>query len=122
MGSYATDGRCHNAEPGTFNHECGNVAVWLGTKATGFQSGFCDYCKEHGWERQPYVTWEPITPAMNEYNATASIAAWIAQVHKEDGEVGEIDIRSRLSKRWPQLDAPAVERIVNHFMGKGTLP
>ena len=23
--SYATDGKCHNAEPGTYGHECGKL-------------------------------------------------------------------------------------------------
>ena len=59
-GSYATDGKCHNAEPGTFNHECGKPATWIGTKENGFRSGFCDFHKEHGAERFPYKTWERI--------------------------------------------------------------
>jgi len=29
--SYATDGKCHNAEPGTYGHECGKPAAWIGT-------------------------------------------------------------------------------------------
>jgi hypothetical protein len=32
--SYATDGKCHNAQPGTYGHECGKPAEWLGTKAS----------------------------------------------------------------------------------------
>lgn len=58
--SYATDGRCHNAQRGTFNHECGKPAVWLGTKASGFQSGFCDWCRHHGDEAVEFKTWESI--------------------------------------------------------------
>lgn len=61
--SFATDGRCHNAEPGTFNHECGKPATWIGTKANGFKSGFCDDCKERGWERHGYETWERVFSA-----------------------------------------------------------
>ena len=53
--SYATDGKCHNAEPGSFNHECNKPAVWIGTKANGFQSGFCDHCKRHGFEARGYT-------------------------------------------------------------------
>lgn len=53
---YSTmDGKCHNSEPGTFNHECGKPAVWLGTKASGFQSGFCDDCRRHGYERTGFA-------------------------------------------------------------------
>jgi hypothetical protein len=54
---YGTDGKCHNANHGTYGHECGKPATWLGIKASGFQSGFCDHCKEHGDERHPYKTW-----------------------------------------------------------------
>lgn len=59
-GLYASDGRCHNAEPGTFNHECGKPAVWLGTSAAGFQSGFCDDCREHGTEARSFGGWRRI--------------------------------------------------------------
>jgi hypothetical protein len=52
---YGTDGKCHNAEPGTFGHECGKPADFIGTKASGFQSGFCAYCAEHGSERHGYT-------------------------------------------------------------------
>lgn len=53
---YTTDGRCHNAEPGTFGHECGKPATWVGTASSGFQAGFCDDCKECGWEARG-CTW-----------------------------------------------------------------
>jgi hypothetical protein len=56
--SYATDGRCHNAEPGTFGHECGKPAVWIGETATGFRSGYCDSCKRDGTEARSVVRWE----------------------------------------------------------------
>lgn len=59
--SYATDGRCHNSEPGTFNHECGKPAVWIGTKVgedgKTFESGFCDRCKREGYEARRYKVW-----------------------------------------------------------------
>lgn len=55
--TYATDGLCHNVEPGTFNHECGKPATWLGTKPNGFQCGFCDHCKRNGYEAQVYTDW-----------------------------------------------------------------
>jgi hypothetical protein len=57
--NYATDGICHNSEPGTFNHECGKPAVWIGTSARGFRCGFCDDCKLHGFEASGH-TWERI--------------------------------------------------------------
>lgn len=58
--SYATDGKCHDAQPGTYGHECGKPATWIGTKNTDegpFESGFCDNCKEHGYEARPYRAW-----------------------------------------------------------------
>lgn len=57
--SYATDGKCHNAEPGTYGHECGKPATYLGTNAKGYTSGFCDTCKARGWEARGVVTWSP---------------------------------------------------------------
>lgn len=62
---YAVDGLCHNAEPGTFNHECGKPATWLGTTAGGFTMGFCDACKREGWEASSCVSWAraPDAPA-----------------------------------------------------------
>lgn len=56
----ATDGHCHNAEPGTFNHECGKPAVFIGTRSDGFTSGFCEACKANGWEASNYAHWEKI--------------------------------------------------------------
>lgn len=58
MLTYAQDGKCHNAEPGTFGHECGAPATWIGTKANGFQSGFCDECKAHGTEARRFAQWQ----------------------------------------------------------------
>jgi hypothetical protein len=66
MNTYPMDGKCHNAEPGTFNHECGKPATWLGTKASGFASGFCDDCKVHGAERHGFTTWQRIVPRVFE--------------------------------------------------------
>lgn len=60
---YAEDGLCHNAEPGTFGHECGKPATWIGTKPSGFRCGFCDDCQERGWEAKSYTRWERLVPA-----------------------------------------------------------
>ena len=57
--SYATDGKCHNAQPGTYGHECGKPAQWLGEKPNGHRSGFCDHCKTHGHEAKQYGNWQP---------------------------------------------------------------
>lgn len=58
--SYATDGKCHNAQRGTYGHECGKPAVWLGRKANLYTCGFCDHCKNHGDERHDFETWRRI--------------------------------------------------------------
>jgi hypothetical protein len=64
VNSYATDGRCHNAEPGTYGHECGKPAEWLGTKEREgggyFSSGFCTDCKEHGYEARRFTMWRKL--------------------------------------------------------------
>lgn len=62
--SYETDGKCHNSQPGSFGHECGRPAAWVGEKANGFRSGFCCDCKERGWEAKSVTRWEPyLAPA-----------------------------------------------------------
>ena len=55
--TYATD-ICHNAEPGTYGHECSKPAQWIATKPNGFASGFCDDCKRNGWERHGFTSWQ----------------------------------------------------------------
>jgi hypothetical protein len=57
--SYATDGKCHNAEPGTYGHECGKPAAWIGTTAGGFSAGYCADCKRNGSEARICVSWTP---------------------------------------------------------------
>ena len=58
--SYVTDGKCHNAEPGTYNHECGKPAAWIGTNRNGFSSGFCDNCRRNGYEARTVVEWRHV--------------------------------------------------------------
>lgn len=60
--NYATDGKCHNAEPGTYGHECGKPAAWIGAARSGFRSGFCEDCKRHGYESRDVATWERPAP------------------------------------------------------------
>lgn len=57
--SYATDGKCHNAEAGSFGNECEAPATWIGVFGTGFRSGFCDQCRKGGAEARDIVCWEP---------------------------------------------------------------
>lgn len=60
--SYATDGKCHNAEPGSFGHECGRPAEWIGELPNGSRPGFCGECKERGWEARGVIRWELLQP------------------------------------------------------------
>lgn len=62
VNSYATDGKCHNAQIGTYGHECGKPASWIGTTSTGFSSGFCSECKESGDEARTVMQWDRIPP------------------------------------------------------------
>ncbi len=55
--SYATDGRCHSARPRSDRHECGQIATWIGRRADGFESGFCDTCSEHSYEAKAFISW-----------------------------------------------------------------
>jgi len=57
---YAVDGLCHNAEPGTYGHECGRPATWLGLQPTAAGwIGFCDACKAGGTEARQSIEWAP---------------------------------------------------------------
>jgi hypothetical protein len=60
--NYATDGKCHNVEPGTYGHECGKPAAWIGEAGSGFRSGFFEDCKRDGYEARNMVLWEPRDP------------------------------------------------------------
>lgn len=49
--------RCINAEPGTFDHECGKPASWIGADGGGFRGCFCEGCKATGYEAREMQTW-----------------------------------------------------------------
>ena len=57
--------KCTNSEPGTFNHECGKPAQWLGLKVstiepgTTYKQAFCDRCKKDGSEARGVAKWTP---------------------------------------------------------------
>lgn len=57
--AYAIDGLCHNANCGTYGHECGKPARWLGTDAEGFTMGYCEHCRHNGHEARGVRTWAP---------------------------------------------------------------
>ena len=52
--------KCTNAEPGSFGHECGKPASWIGKKGSGFKACFCDECKVHGYEARNMIEWRPL--------------------------------------------------------------
>ncbi len=58
--------KCTNSEPGTFNHECGRPARWLGVKnstlepGTTYRQAFCDRCKKDGAEARGVLAWTQI--------------------------------------------------------------
>lgn len=66
---YAIDGKCHNTEPGTFNHECGGPADWIGENDKGGRSGYCDDCRHHGYEARRVVRWTRIPTKPMDYPA-----------------------------------------------------
>ena len=51
---YAGDGFCHNANRGTYGHECGKPAEYIGTNDNAFRTGFCAHCAKHGDEASNY--------------------------------------------------------------------
>lgn len=51
---YAGDGLCHNSNRGTYGHECGKPAEFIGTNSNAFRTGFCAHCAKHGDEAYAY--------------------------------------------------------------------
>ena len=60
-GSSHNGARCVNAQPGSFGHECGKPAKWIGTKPSGFTACYCNECKAAGYEARNVETWKAIT-------------------------------------------------------------
>lgn len=87
---YAVDGFCHNANRGTYGHECNKHATWIGTNERGFSSGYCSHCKEHGDEARDCVSWSPIgqliTPTEHDKAEWSRLAQ--AAYHSGWNEVG----------------------------------
>jgi hypothetical protein len=52
--------RCTNAEPGSYGHECGEQAGFIGSRADGGQSCFCSACKAQGSEARRYSDWQAL--------------------------------------------------------------
>ena len=49
--------RCTNAEPGSYGHECGEPAGFIGSNADGGQACFCSTYKAQGSEARRYTDW-----------------------------------------------------------------
>lgn len=67
--------RCTNAQPGTYNHECGAPATWLATKFDSkhtvngvFNTTFCDDCRHNGYEAKQYKTFQSLQPDIHYKN------------------------------------------------------
>jgi len=54
-----------------------------------------------------------VTPIKNK---AYEVREWIKRVHADDGEVGEIDVRAYVRKRWPDLDSTLQSSIVYEVM------
>lgn len=54
-----------------------------------------------------------VTPVKNK---AMEVRAWIKRVQADDGEVGEIDIRAYIRKRWPDLDSVIQSSIAYEVM------
>ena len=83
--------RCINAEPGTYGHECGAVAGFVGTKAEGFQATFCEACKANGFEARGYGRWHPLAPPPQAADASRDLAvAFVRPCLREKGQGCEV--------------------------------
>ena len=51
--------KCTNANRGTFNHECGKPALWIGIHHSGHAQAFCLRCRAEGDEARTVATWTP---------------------------------------------------------------
>jgi hypothetical protein len=97
--SYAIDGKCHNAERGTYGHECGKPAVWVGETRTGYRCGFCSECKRNGYEARDVVSWQP-------FNQIHEISLVVNRKHVDErGIVDEVAMRALFEAYKVPLDA-----------------
>lgn len=44
-------------------------------------------------------------------NKAMEVRAWIDRVHADDGEVGDIDVKAYIRKRWPLLETRLADAI-----------
>ena len=99
--TYATDAKCHNAQPGTYGHECGKPAIWVGENRNGFRCGYCADCKRNGYEARGVVSWQP-------YNLAHEVSLVVNREHKnERGIVDETAMRTL----FDTVALPAADRV-----------
>ena len=67
--------RCTNTEPGSYGHECGERAGFIGSGADGGQSCFCSACKAQGSEARRYSHWQAMSKKAQGDNAAEAITA-----------------------------------------------
>jgi hypothetical protein len=99
--SYAIDGVCHNAEAGTYGHECGQPAVWTAESTNGFRFGVCARCRAEGDEVRGMHGWQP-------YNRPREIMIAINRNHRTAG--GWID-EGAMSAMFDTYDLPPADRV-----------
>jgi len=86
--SYAIDGKCHNANRGTYGHECGKPAVFSAENTTGFRSGFCFRCRVGGDEARGFHGWQP-------YNQAREVMIAVNRNHRDaSGWIDEAAMRA----------------------------
>lgn len=68
--------KCHNAQSGTYGHECGKPATWVAENPRGFKTGFCDNCRLYGDERHGYHIWTKRNPAQSDETGHRNTRKW----------------------------------------------
>ena len=79
--------RCTNAEPGSYGHECGEPADFIGSRADGGQSCFCFACKANGSEARCFSDWQAL-PATGQGGEAAEATAVRAFIVTLPGDAG----------------------------------
>ena len=79
--------RCTNAEPGSYGHECGEAAGFIGSRADGGQSCFCATCKAQGSEARHYADWQAL-PTMGQGDSAAEANTARAFIVTLPGDAG----------------------------------
>jgi len=79
--------RCTNAEPGSYGHECGEPAGFIGSNEDGDQACFCSACKTQGSEARRHSHWQAL-PTMEQENSAAKATTVRAFIVMLPGDAG----------------------------------